>query len=207
MLRRDKRRTDPSTSTTADAPPPGQSVPSGDELAVDLSGLAPMANPMLVGLGDPTPAGSRTDDGTALSADAQRYSAWADRLRDKRARDRANILGTTGERLSGPDGPGRPGAPGGVGSNWASTSIFSGHDPVDDPGVAPDPMRRSRLLTELGLEPDASADDAALAYRNAAKTHHPDRWVDADEATRTHHAETMMRLNAVHRALRTDFEG
>jgi len=163
-----------------------------------------MANPMLIGLGDPAPSGSRTDDATSLSAAAHRYSAWADRLRDKRARDRAAILGAT---EAGPSGPGHPVEPGGAGNNWATTSIFTGHDPVDDPGIAPDRMRRSRLLTELGLEADASAGDAALAYRNAAKTHHPDRWVVADEATRTHHAEAMMRLNAVYRALRTEFEG
>ena len=65
-----------------------------------------------------------------------------------------------------------------------------------------DPSRRSRLLGELGLPAEATSDDIALAYRQLAKLHHPDRWAEADEATRQRNAEEMMRVNAVYRALR-----
>ena len=123
---------------------------------------------------------------------AERYSAWADRLRDKRTRDQETIRGTQAA-----DDLGEPGA------NWSAEAVLGDDDPVDDPGVAPDQMRVSRLLSELGLEADASCADAALAYRNQAKVHHPDRWVEADDTTQAHHAEEMLRLNAVWRALKS----
>jgi len=122
----------------------------------------------------------------------ERYSAWADRLRDNRTRAQATIRGTETA-----DETGEPGA------NWSAEAVLGDDDPVDDPGVAPDQMRVSRLLSELGLEADASCADAALAYRNQAKVHHPDRWVEADDTTQAHHAEEMLRLNAVWRALKS----
>ena len=54
-----------------------------------------------------------------------------------------------------------------------------------------------------GLEPGATQDEIALAYRGLAKVHHPDRWAEADDATRHHHSEEMLRVNAAYRALRT----
>jgi DnaJ-domain-containing protein 1 len=123
--------------------------------------------------------------------DAERVLAWAERLRRKSERDRATILGeATTSRSTGSDG------------YWSSSHVAGPEDPTAEPGVVADPTRRSRLLGELGLPADASTDDVAAAYRRLAKQHHPDRWAEADEATRQRNAEEMMRINAVYRALR-----
>ena len=121
--------------------------------------------------------------------DAERISAWADRMRQKRRRDQAEILGDAAPRAS-------------AAGNWCSDHVTGADDPASEPGVVTDPSRVSRLLGELGLPHDASADDVAGAYRRLAKQHHPDRWAEADEATRRLNAEEMMRVNAVYRALR-----
>jgi DnaJ-domain-containing protein 1 len=123
------------------------------------------------------------------SDEAERISAWADRMRQKRERDRAAILGDTEPKA-------------GAAGYWSSEHLECGDDPTLDPGVVADPSRRGRLLGELGLTADADADDIASAYRRLAKKHHPDRWAEADEATRRLNAEEMMRVNAVYRALR-----
>ncbi len=121
--------------------------------------------------------------------DAERVSAWADRMRQKRQRDQAAILGDAAPRATSA-------------GYWSSEHVGGGDDPTAEPGVVNDPSRRARLLGELGLGPDASADDVAGAFRRLAKRHHPDRWAQADEAVRLSNAEEMMRINAVYRALR-----
>ena len=80
----------------------------------------------------------------------------------------------------------------------------AGDDPLADPGIVADPRRTSRLLVELGLQPGAGPDEATAAYRRLAKMHHPDRWAEADEETRRHHAEEMLRINAVYRVLKAE---
>jgi hypothetical protein len=121
--------------------------------------------------------------------DAERISAWADRMRQKRERDQAEILGRTAPKATSA-------------GYWSSEHVSSGDDPVDEPGVVADPSRRARLLGELGLAGEATSDEVVLAYRRLAKQHHPDRWAEADEATRDRNAEEMLRVNAVYRALR-----
>jgi DnaJ-domain-containing protein 1 len=142
---------------------------------------------------DPTPGPTdRGPDGVRAEIpldDAERISAWADRLRQKRERDQATILGDAPKVATSAD-------------YWSSEHLGAGDDALSDPGVAADPSRRSRLLAELGLAVDAGADDIAAAYRRLAKQHHPDRWAAADEATQRDHAEEMMRINAVLQALR-----
>ena len=154
-----------------------------------------VGNPLLRtldGTGAPgCPPGSTVTSDPTGPSDAERYSAWADRLRDKRTRNQATILGVPA------DDPWANGY-------WSTDSVRSSDDPVDEPGIVPDVMRRGRLLSELGLDACATPDEATLAYRSLAKVHHPDRWVEADEATQAHHAEEMLRLNAVYRALRTE---
>ncbi|MGZ4784608.1 MAG: J domain-containing protein [Acidimicrobiales bacterium] len=145
----------------------------GDQVIVDLVGVPPAFTPHL---GD-------------APGDAERISAWADRMRQKRLRDQAAILGETADQPSSA-------------GYWSSAHVSGGDDPTAEPGVVADPSRRARLLGELGLSGDATSEDVAGAYRQLAKRHHPDRWAEADEETRRSNAEEMMRVNAVYRALR-----
>jgi DnaJ-domain-containing protein 1 len=194
VLLRGKKRDETSNNGSATS-----TVVDSDQDVIDLT-LGASAhhqsvdNPLLGAMRDfgtgPTTTTATTADTGLRSDDAQRYSAWADRLRDKRTRDQATILGS----------PTDPVATG----NWSSDSVRTGDDPVDEPGVVPDQRRLGRLLAELGLESGASAEQVAAAYRALAKVHHPDRWIEADETTQTHHVEQMVRLNAVYRALRTE---
>jgi len=175
------------TAAPTMAPPGSIDLTDGDQVVVDLLGAAPAFTqvpfeqvpfeaPRAQHLGD------RPDD-------AERISAWADRMRQKRERDQAAILG---DQTAEPSSAGY----------WSSRHVSGGDDPTTEPGVVADPARRSRLLGELGLAADASAEDVAGAYRQLAKRHHPDRWAEADEATQHRNAEEMLRINAVYRALR-----
>ena len=107
----------------------------------------------------------------------------------ERERDQAEILGDAAPKATSA-------------GYWSSDQVGGGDDPTEEPGVVADPSRRSRLLGELGLPHDATTQDVAGAYRRLAKQHHPDRWAEADDATRQLNAEEMMRVNAVYRALR-----
>jgi DnaJ-domain-containing protein 1 len=158
-------------------------VTRADLGTIDLTGADRVVIDLLV----PPPAPIAPLGGSA--DDAERVSAWADRMRQKRARDQATILGDAAPKAGPAD-------------YWSSEHVSGGDDAATDPGVADDPSRRARLLGQLGLTPDASSDDAAGAYRRLAKRHHPDRWAGADEDTRTRNAEEMMRINAAYRALR-----
>ncbi len=150
-----------------------------DEVVIDLSR-------------DATPTGPTID--LTDSAAAQRYSDWAERLRAKRRRDQAHILGTD------PDGVGRPTEP----IHWSSDNLLGG-DSGTNTGPAPlipgtsDPLR---CLGVLGLGPGATTDEVAAAYRTLAKLHHPDRWAEADPEVQRHHGEEMLRVNAAYHALR-----
>jgi curved DNA-binding protein CbpA len=42
-------------------------------------------------------------------------------------------------------------------------------------------MTRSRAAALLGVEPDADADDVKSAFREYARTHHPDRGGDSEQ--------------------------
>ncbi len=159
----------------------------GHQVIVDLLETPPSSEPS--SFGTPSPGAGTTHHLGSSADDAERISAWADRMRQKRQRDQDEILGH--------DAPKATSA-----SYWSSDHVSGGDDPTDEPGVVADPSRRSRLLGELGLPGEATSEDIALAYRRLAKQHHPDRWAEADEATRHRNAEEMMRVNAVYRALR-----
>ena len=190
VLLRGKGRKNESIDADADAP-------ADDPSTFDFDGLTTPDPPRAGNLSDfglndqpirqAPPTNGAPADG---SSDADRYSAWADRLRDKRARNQATILGSEDDAETV--------------TNWAADWVISGDDPVDDTGIVPDQMRRGRLLSELGLESGATSEQITLAYRALAKVHHPDRWVDADEAVQLDHAEQMLRVNAVYRALRSE---
>ena len=91
-------------------------------------------------------------------AAAQRYSDWAERLRAKRRRDQAHILGTE------PDGPGSPGRSRPTGR--PTTCSAATRRPTPDrrrcSPVSSDPLR---CLGVLGLDPGATGDEVATAYR------------------------------------------
>jgi DnaJ-domain-containing protein 1 len=122
---------------------------------------------------------------------AERYSAWADRLRDKRRRDQARIRGDQA------DGAG--------GSHWNADTVIGrpGEHEFSTPGLPVPSSEVAARLGVLGLEPGATPEQINLAYRRLAKVHHPDRWAEADEATQRHHSEAMLRINGAYRALST----
>ena len=137
-----------------------------------------------LGAGQATPT---IDDADAADpAAAQRYADWAERLRAKRRRDQAHILG---DDLDGTQQPGY----------WAADDVITDSRRTAVVAGSPD---RIECLGVLGLDPGASSDDVATAYRRLAKTHHPDRWAAADPAVQQDHAEQMMRVNAAYHALR-----
>ena len=138
----------------------------------------------------PAPDAASGPNVASTSAGA-RYSAWADRLREKRQRDQAHVRGVD---AADP----RP-SPLERSHRHRSAGPARGGRPV----LAPAPGEADRQLGVLGLEPGASAEEVNLAYRRLAKVHHPDRWAEADAATRRHHSEEMLRVNAAYRALRT----
>ena len=170
------RRGDPAADATVADPDPRpdhlpdpDQVQSADRLGADVLDL--------------------TDD-----AEAARYSAWAGRMRDKRDRNQAEILGE-------PDPP--------VTDNWSAASVL-GTGAEDRPLTDLSPSDRfetARALEVLGLDASAGAGDVATAFRTLAKVHHPDRWVEADGTVRRHHAETMLQINAAYRTLRTETTG
>jgi DnaJ-domain-containing protein 1 len=134
-------------------------------------------------------------DAPAVTPAGERVSAWADRLRDKRRRDQERIRAA---ETAGSDEPAAGPA------HWSAESVL-GRDDAHGAGfdlLAPVSSRRIECLGVLGLDPAAGDDDIALAYRNLAKQHHPDRWAEADQATQATHAEAMLRINAAYRALR-----
>ncbi len=142
---------------------------------------------------EPDPA--RDDTDLAATPAGERYSAWADRMRDKRRRDQARIRGTEASAASDNANS----------SNWHAGTVIgrSGEHEVVDFSVGLPASEQARRLGVLGLDPGATQDEIALAYRRLAKVHHPDRWAEADDATRQHHSEEMLRVNAAYRALRT----
>lgn len=123
------------------------------------------------------------------AGEAERYSAWAGRMRAKRDRDQATILG---------DRP-QPAA-----DNWstASTIGMGGEDhPLID-HARPDDWETARALEALGLDRRAGSAEMAAAFRNLAKLHHPDRWAEAESDVQREHAEAMLQVNAAYRTLR-----
>jgi hypothetical protein len=147
----------------------------------------------------------RVDDLTFTMSDAsdrsdtpagQRYSAWADRMRAKRQRDQAHIRATQS-------------APDPLPGYWSEETVIGrpsaiGDEPLAD---APEPRQIARCLGVLGLDPGATSEQVALAYRRLAKVHHPDRWAEAGDAVQLLHSEQMLEVNAAYRILRDRLTG
>lgn len=174
---------EPDPSASAD-PEPG---PGGAPDPVDAVQFVPL-DASLIDLTEPDPI-----DAEAVAAEIKRYSDWADRMRSKRQRNQAHIRGVEFVSLDEP-------------AHWSADTVIgrTGLHDVGDPSVAPEPTQVTEALGALGLEPGASPDEVALAYRRLAKLHHPDRWASADEAERHEHSEAMMRVNAAYSALRRE---
>jgi hypothetical protein len=138
---------------------------------------------------DPAARLGETVINLAGPAQAAVYSAWAGRMTAKRNQDQAEILGVV------EDSPV---------SHWSAEFVLGlGNQdrPLDDHGDA-DHRETGQAFEVLGLDADADGQEVTLAYRALAKRHHPDRWVEADERLRRHHAEEMLRINRAYRVLR-----
>ncbi len=125
-------------------------------------------------------------------------SAWADRLREKRTRTQEHIRDhqAAQARLEGDERPEQP-------AHWGEDTVI-GREPVGQgfEVAAPITAERAECLGILGLAPTATDDEVAVAFRQLAKQHHPDRWAAADAAVQAEHAEAMLRINAAYRTLR-----
>lgn len=124
--------------------------------------------------------------GVDEDARAERYSDWADRMREKKNRIRQEQ-----------DGP--------VASYWTTDALFEEsrrleHEELHD---RPNPWRVQELLAVLDLRTGATPTDIGDAYRKLAKQHHPDRFVQADEETQRFHADKMISIAAAYRTLKT----
>lgn len=136
------------------------------------------------------PTLSQMTSSYAPSADedarAERYSDWAGRMREKKARLHQEQ-----------DGP--------VASYWTTDALFEEsrrleHEELHD---RPNPWRVQELLAVLDLRTGATPTDIGDAYRKLAKQHHPDRFVQADEETQRFHADKMISIAAAYRTLKT----
>lgn len=120
------------------------------------------------------------------------YADWAERMRVKREERQRRIRGPEGDG----DADGTDGAPG----YWTTDFLFAESRRLEDEhGGALE--TRADLLRILELPPDATGSVIQRQYRRLAKRHHPDRFPDADEATREAHAEQMHRISSAYRAL------
>ncbi len=136
-----------------------------------------------------------TRDEVPVEERAAMYSDWADRMRAKRV----NAQRTIAERHAEATGTGpTEESP----SYWRTDAVFAGTDDDHAPDARPNPWRVQELLEVLDLREGATRDDVSRAYRDLAKQHHPDRFVDADEEVRRFHEARMARINTAYSALR-----
>lgn len=89
-------------------------------------------------------------------------------------------------------------------AHWSTDALFAESRLVEEHETVsrPNPWRTRELLSTLDLTEGASFDDISLAYRRLAKTHHPDRFLDASDDVREFHAQKMLDINAAYRSLK-----
>lgn len=138
-----------------------------------------------------TPASTGADSGGDGSERVQQYADWADRMKAKRERNR---------ELTGQGGPCEPSA----GLHWSTDALYAESRLVEEQETLtrPNPWRTRELLAQLDLTEGASIDDIGFAYRRLAKEHHPDRFVGADDQTKTFHADRFRSINAAYKSLK-----
>lgn len=124
---------------------------------------------------------------------AAEYREWVTRMRAKRAANQQRIRAATSEpRVQAPS------------SYWSAEQVFRESQRVAEAeaGNPRDALAIQEVLAVLGLSGAPEPHEIDAAFRRLAKEHHPDRHVDADEATRNHHLEQMRRVNEAYAHLR-----
>lgn len=112
------------------------------------------------------------------------YSAWRERMRSKSQRNRTLI--TPPE----PEPTNRRGP-----TYWDAETLFRDSEAIEAGEVDP--------LSVLDLRDTATSAEILQAYRRLAKVHHPDLFLEADEATRQYHDDCMRAINEAYAALRS----
>ena len=125
------------------------------------------------------------------------YSDWAMRMKEKRVAEAAATATPVVDEEP-------------VSAMWSTDALYQQVEEDEAPRVEvqtgeharSNPWRVKNLLAVLDLREGASPDEIGNAYRRLAKLHHPDRFVDADEATQTFHAARMRGIIDAYRELR-----
>jgi len=133
------------------------------------------------------------DDGGSREA---QYQAWAERMQTKRAANKARIADDVRTSAGEPSQA--------KASYWTTDALFA--DAKLDTELSttrPDPRVVAEMLAVLDLREGADPDQLTAAYRRLAKLHHPDRFLDADEATRTFHEDRMLAVNRAYAHLKS----
>lgn len=121
---------------------------------------------------------------------ADQYSAWADRMRNKRSRNQEMINGVSEAEPA---------------TYWTTDTVFAESERVaqDEVSKRPDPLVVHSFLRTLQLGSGASAAEIVCAYKRLVKEHHPDMFLQADSDTQAFHDERMREINTAYRALRS----
>lgn len=173
------RRTSRAEGTKQDAKTPSASTVDSAERLVDV--------------------GVDTDDDAALRQGT--YEAWAERLRTHKQDKLADVIGGTdavgadSRSCSDPDEP-TPEA-----DNWSPESLQ--HGGPDLALLQPNEMTNQELLASLGLSVATTDKEIQRTYRRLVMEHHPDRWQNADDATRQQHEERLLHVTALYNELRS----
>jgi hypothetical protein len=122
------------------------------------------------------------------------YAAWRDRMKQKSARSRSRVSQDTKPAASPTPGP-----------IWNTDTLYRDSARVaEEEAEDLEHFKSHDHLAVLDLRESATDVEIATAYRNLAKLHHPDRWVDADAETREHHALCMRNINEAYQTLRAN---
>jgi hypothetical protein len=120
------------------------------------------------------------------------YADWAERMKVKRA-EKVDRVRELSDDKGDADGP----------TYWSADAVWEESRRLEDEGTSL-VVTRVEHLAVLGLGGDATQEEVVSMYRRKAKEHHPDRFPDADEATRAYHVEQMQRISSAYRALQPD---
>lgn len=128
------------------------------------------------------------DEAEPTAERAEQYRDWAERLRVKRSVAQDRIRGTATEESA---------------NYWRTEDVYRESRRLADEEVPrpADPLVQE-LLAVFGLTGEPSPRQVEVEFRRLAKEHHPDRHVDADEATRAYHLHQMRRINEAYSRLR-----